>query len=90
MLHSQGVTCPSIYLCHVDGWRDGPPSHLASFREENYFLLPGRNRTPILGNAISCLATVLPDLSSLQELKSLYNVIIEVIHIDNEILLPTE
>jgi len=90
MLHSQNVTSPKIHRCPVDRRRDGPPNHFASFREENYFLTPDRNRTPIHSNAAPCLATVLPDLSCPQELKSLYNVIIDVSRIYNENLLPRE
>jgi hypothetical protein len=74
----------------VDRWRDRPPNHFANFREENYFLAPGRNGTPIIGNAAPCLATVLPDLSCLQEFTSLYNAIIEVSRIYKENLLPVE
>jgi hypothetical protein len=54
------------------------------------FLTPGRNRTPIHSNTAPCLATVLPDLSCLQELKSPHNVIIDVSRIYNENLLPIE
>jgi hypothetical protein len=90
MLHSQNVTSPKIHRCPVDTSRDGPPNHFASFREENYFFTPGRNRTPMHSNAAPSLVTVLPDLSCLQEMKSLYNVIIDVSRIYNENLLPIE